>query len=182
MKKQTLVLALLGLASSQSFAQMNNEEWARVKSSEPIYGQAAAIPQQHCTTQMVERTVMPAEPQPQTNYAGAALGGIIGAIGGNQIGGGSGRALATAIGAGVGALTGERMIGVPQGGPQVSPLYGQTQMVPVQNCQVVTRMEAPPIVGYRVVLDHHGRDIVFQTPNAPRGEFVKIRVQVTPEF
>ena len=47
---------------------------------------------------------------------------------------------------------------------------------------MVTEMQPAPIVGYRVVLDMHGRDFVYQSPVAPRGEHVKVRVQITPEF
>lgn len=184
MKTNSIMLAILGLglighASAQS---RDNEEWARVKSSEPIYGQAAAIQRPQCTTQLVQRTVTQAPPQQQgTNIGGAIVGTILGGVLGNQIGGGSGKVWATAAGAGVGAIAGERMIGGSANAP-AAPMYGQTQTVPVENCVTVTEMQPAPIVGYRVVLDHHGKDFVYQTPVAPRGEYVKVRVQVTPEF
>lgn len=174
--------AALGLMmASSAFAQANSEEWARVRSSEPIYGQAAAIQRPSCTTQLVQRTVTQAPPYQQqgTNIGGAIVGTILGGVLGNQVGGGSGKAWATAAGAGAGALAGERLIG---GNAPSAPLYGQTQTVPVENCVTVTEMQPAPIVGYRVVLDHHGKDFVYQSPVAPRGEYVKIRVQVTPEF
>lgn len=184
MKKQTILLAMLGLGTmGQAFAQSNGEEWARVKSSEPIYGQAAAVQRPQCTTQMVQRTVTPAPEYQQQgpNVGGAIIGTLLGGVLGHQVGGGSGKAWATAAGAGIGAVTGERLIG-GSGSAPAAPLYGQTQTVPVENCITVTEMQPAPIVGYRIVLDHNGRDFVYQSPKAPRGEYVKIRVQITPEF
>lgn len=186
MKKHTILFAMLSAAmAGQAFAQQSNtEEWARVKSSEPIYGQAAAIQRPSCTTQMVQRTVTPApayQQQQGTNYGGAIIGTILGGVLGSQVGGGSGKAWATAAGAGVGAIAGERMIGGSNNAP-AAPLYGQTQTVPVENCVTITEMQPAPIVGYRVVLDHHGKDFVYQTSAAPRNEYVKVRVQITPEF
>ena len=190
MKKHTILFAMLSAAmASQAFAQQSNvEEWARVKSSEPIYGQAVAVQRPSCTTQMVQRNVPPApvyQQQQDTNYGGAIIGSILGGVLGNQVGGGRGKTLATAAGVGIGALAGERMIGGNgnnnNNAPQ-APLYGQTQMVPVENCVTITEMQPAPIVGYRVVLDHHGKDFVYQTSVAPRNEYVKVRVQITPEF
>ena len=186
MKKNCILLTVLSLgAMVNAVAQSReNQEWARVKSSEPIYGQSVAIQRPKCTTQLVQRTVTPSQQysqQQNTNIGGAIVGTILGGVLGSQIGGGSGRAWATAAGAGVGAIAGERMIG-GNGNIPVAPLYGQTETVPVENCVNVTEMQPAPIVGYRVVLDHQGRDFVYQTPVAPRGEYVKIRVQITPEF
>ena len=191
MKKPIIIFAMLSAATiGQALAQQSNvEEWARVKSSEPIYGQAAAIQRPSCTTQMVQRNVQPAPvyQQQDTNYGGAIIGSIVGGVIGNQIGGGRGKALATAAGVGIGALTGERMIGGNgnnnnNNNASQAPLYGQTQMVPVENCVTITEMQPAPIVGYRVVLDHHGKDFVYQTSAAPRNKYVKVRVQITPEF
>ena len=47
----------------------------------------------------------------QTSGAGAVLGGVVGAVLGNQVGGGSGRAAATAVGAIGGALLGNTVEG-----------------------------------------------------------------------
>ena len=186
MKNQSIVLAVLSLGFvGQAFAQpRENEEWARVKSSEPIYGQAIAIQRPQCTTQLIQRNVSPApvyQQQQSTNYGGAIVGTILGGVLGSQVGGGSGKAWATAAGAGIGAVAGERMSGGSANAP-AAPVYGQTQTVPVENCVTITEMQPAPIVGYRVVLDHHGKDFVYQTPVAPRGEYVKVRVQITPEF
>ena len=187
MKKSSILLAIVGfgLVGHVAAQTRDNEEWARVKSSEPIYGQSAAIQRPQCTTQLVQRTVTPApvyQQQQGTNYGGAIVGTILGGVLGSQVGGGSGKAWATAAGAGIGALAGERMIGGNTNAPAPAPMYGQTQTVPVENCVTVTEMQPAPIVGYRVVLDHHGKDFVYQSPVAPRGEYVKVRVQLTPEF
>ena len=47
---------------------------------------------------------------------------------------------------------------------------------------MVTEMQPAPLVGYRVILDYNGRDFVYQSPQAPREEYVKVRVSLTPVF
>ncbi|MBP7564875.1 MAG: glycine zipper 2TM domain-containing protein [Burkholderiaceae bacterium] len=55
--------------------------------------------------------VVRAESQARPSGAGAIIGGIAGAVVGNQIGGGTGRALATVAGAAGGAAVGNRVEG-----------------------------------------------------------------------
>lgn len=179
MKKVTL-FSVLALASASALAQqaMVSEEWARVKRTEPIYGQGAAIQRNQCRTEMVTRQVQPAAGPRETNVGGAIVGTIIGGVLGHQVGGGRGKDVATAVGAGAGAILGERNIGASPN----TPLYGSSETVPVERCEMVTEMQPAPLVGYRVILEYNGRDFVYQSPQAPREEYVKVRVSLTPVF
>jgi len=151
------------------------EEWARVKSSEPIFGQSTNITRQQCTPQWVSRNIP--QQQDSANIGGAIIGGLIGGVLGNQVGQGSGNTAATILGAGAGAVIGERMIGDSSG----QQTFGSTtEMVQVENCVMVNELQPASVVGYRVVLDHNGRDIVFQMQNPPRSDRVRVRVQITP--
>lgn len=178
--KKIALLSVLATVSFSTWAQqaMVTEEWARVKRAEPIYGQAAAIQRNRCHTEMVTRQVQPAAGPRDTNVGGAIVGSIIGGVLGHQVGGGRGKDIATVVGAGAGAVLGERNIG----GSSNTPLYGAAETVPVERCEMVTEMQPAPLVGYRVILDYNGRDFVYQSPQAPREEYVKVRVALTPVF
>ena len=63
-------------------------------------------PRQQCWNEQV--------PVAAPNYGGAVLGGIAGGILGNQVGGGNGQVVATAVGAVTGALVGDRLSGGTQ--------------------------------------------------------------------
>jgi uncharacterized protein YcfJ len=75
------------------------------------------------------------------DYGGAIVGGIAGGILGNQVGGGNGRTVATAVGAMTGAVVGDRMSG---GG--VNTVSYQT----VQRCRTVVDHVQVPVVYQRV--------------------------------
>lgn len=65
----------------------------------------------------------------QTSGAGAVLGGVVGAVLGNQVGGGSGRAAATAVGAIGGALIGNTVGGRNSGSQDT---YAQGYRITIQ--------------------------------------------------
>jgi len=170
------VAALIGMAALQSHA-VTIEEWARVKSSDPIFGQPTTIARQQCTPQWVQRNVQSPPQQDHTNIGGAIIGGLIGGVLGNQVGQGSGNTAATILGAGAGAILGEQMIGDSTGQHMSNTT---TEMVQVENCVLVNETQPAAIIGYRVVLDYNGRDIVLQMQSQPRFDRVRVRVQITP--
>jgi len=66
----------------------------------------------------------------QADNGGALLGGILGAVVGNQVGGGNGRVAATAVGAVIGSQVGDNMTKRPQHARRAVyqvPQYGQQQ-------------------------------------------------------
>lgn len=154
--KQSLIaggVAALALAAPSLHAQ----EVARVVSSIPMI-QQVGVPRQVCTTQqvMVE--------QPRSG-AGALLGAVAGGAVGNQIGGGSGRAVATMAGVIGGAMLGNNIEGQP-----AARMQEQT------TCTTQTVYENRT-VGYNVTYEYAGRQYQVQTPSDPGPT---IRVQVTP--
>ncbi len=151
-------LTLTGLAGLMLAAPaLHAQETARVVSSVPMY-QQVAVPRQVCTTQQV------AVEQPKSG-AGALMGAIAGGAIGNQIGGGSGRAAATAAGVIGGALLGNNIEG-PAG----------TRMQDQTTCATQTVYENR-LQGYNVTYEYAGRQYQVQMPQDPGPT---LRVQVTP--
>lgn len=91
MKKVLIALAIL--SCSTIYAQSYNQDVAVVVARQPRFN---TVYQQTCTTVPVERR----------SQGGSVLGAIAGAAIGNQIGGGSGRDIATAAGAVIGSQLG----------------------------------------------------------------------------
>lgn len=159
MKKSVLfsTLGLLAVCGTAAQAQ----EIGRVISSTPVI-QQVAVPRQVCTQQPV------AIQQPSgTSGGGAVLGGIVGGLAGNQIGGGSGRAAATALGVIGGALLGNSIEG------------NQAQAAQVQNVQQCTTQTfyENRTMGYNVRYEYAGKEYNVQLPYDPGPT---IRLQVTP--
>lgn len=144
----TLLLATAGLAQAQEVGQ--------VISRTAVY-QQVAVPRQMCTQS-------PMAVQNPTSGAGALMGAIAGGAVGNQIGGGSGRALATIAGVMGGAMMGDR---IESPGSQVQ---NQT------TCTTQTVYENR-LTGYNVVYEYAGKQYNVQLPQDPGPT---IQLQVTP--
>ena len=148
----TLSLSLLGV-----FATAQAQEIGKVISSTPVI-QQVGVPRQVCSENQI---VTPG----QKSGAGAAMGAIAGGAIGNQVGQGSGRALATMIG-----LVGGSMLGDKIEGP------GTPEVRQVQNCSTQTFYENRTI-GYNVVYEYAGKQYTVQMPQDPGPT---VRLQVTP--
>ena len=152
MHKST-VLALLALgAAGAALAQ----EQGRVLSSTPII-QQVPLTRQICNAETVYSGS-------SNSGAGAILGAIAGGAIGNSIGGGSGRAAATALGIVGGALVGNQVEGA-----------GQPRYENVQRCHNETYYENRT-VGYNVVYEYAGRQYTTRTQNDP-GRWIPVSVQ-----
>jgi uncharacterized protein YcfJ len=151
-----LMAAALGpsLASAQAAP---GAEMGRVLSSIPVI-QQTAVPRQVCVDEQVS---VPG----QKSGAGAVMGGLAGGAIGNQIGDGSGRAVATLLGLVGGAVLGNRIEG--DGAPQTQTM---------QRCSTQTFYENRT-VGYNVTYEYAGKQYTVQMPQDP-GQWV--RLQVTP--
>ena len=103
MKNLVKTLAALALIATWPAAQ--SQEMARVVSSTPIV-QQVTVPRQVCS----ETQILVQQPR---SGAGVVVGALAGGILGNQIGDGSGRAVATAIGVLGGAILGDQLEGEP---------------------------------------------------------------------
>ena len=148
----TLSLSLLGLCAAAPA-----QEIGKVLSSTPVI-QQVGVPRQVCSENQL---VTPG----QKSGAGAAMGAIAGGAIGNQVGQGSGRALATMIG-----LVGGSMLGDKIDGP------GAPEVRNVQNCTTQTFYENRTI-GYNVVYEFAGKQYTVQMPQDPGPT---VRLQVTP--
>lgn len=155
--KKTLLFsaAVLSLGTVTTLAQA--EEMGRVLSTTPVM-QQVAVPRQVCNTAQV---ATPSGP----SGAGALMGGVAGGFLGNQVGHGSGRAAATALGLLGGAVLGNNIEG-----------NRGTQVQNVQQCTTQTFYETRT-VGYNVLYEYAGKQYNVQMPNDP-GPYV--RLQVTP--
>lgn len=144
----TLWLASAGLTQAQEVGQ--------VISRTAVY-QQVAVPRQTCTP-------TPVAVQNTTSGAGALMGAIAGAAVGHQIGGGSGRALATMAGVMGGAILGDR---IENPGSQIQ---NQT------TCTTQTAYENR-LIAYNVVYEFAGKQYSVQLPQDPGPT---IQLQVTP--
>lgn len=141
MKK--IILILLGWVNLEASSQ----EMAAVISSVQVI-QSVAVPRQICTQDTV--TV-----QSSKSGAGAAMGAIAGGVVGNQVGQGSGRVAATALGIFGGAILGDKIESTP------SP-----QMQSIQSCRTETLYENR-VVGYNVTYEYAGKKYMVQMPKEP---------------
>lgn len=167
MKRLALVCLLAsGVAGVQAETFFDN---ARVRSAEPQY-ENISVPREECTSQWVNETRPVGGGAP--NYGGAIVGGVAGAVLGNQVGKGHGREAATALGAVVGAFAGDRVAN--QGRQE------QYQVVPreVRNCRTVNEVQSR-IAGYRVSYDYRGQHYTTMMRENP-GPNLQVRVSVEP--
>lgn len=146
--KTSLIVLCAALASPTAWTQ----EIAQVLSRTPVYEQVS-VPQQVCT---------PVATQSGTSGAGALMGAIAGGAIGQQIGGGSGQALATLAGVVGGAMLGDRI---------ESPGTSNTLHCSVQNTP------QNRLVGYQVVYTFAGKQYQTQLPYDPGPT---LTLQITP--
>lgn len=165
MKRLTLVCLLSTAAlGAQAQTWLDN---ARVSSVEPQY-ETVNVPRQECRSRWVEDD----RRSDARDYRGALIGGVAGALVGNQFGRGHGREAATAVGALVGGFTGDHIANRGR--------WERDQPVAreVTSCRNVNDVQTR-IVGYRVGYEYHGQHFVTRMAEAP-GPFVQVRVTVDP--
>ena len=170
--KRSAILCLTTLLAAGAQAQTFNDT-ARVRNVAPQY-ENVSVPRNECTNQWVT------EQQPAVssrNYGGLALGGVAGALLGNQVGKGHGREAATAVGAVVGALAGEHFANQNNfgGGYQQA---SQPQQRQVQNCRTVSDVQSR-LTGYQVEYEYRGQVYKTVTRENP-GRTLPIRVSFAP--
>jgi len=152
-RRSALFAALLGSAFASQAA-----EFATVVSSTPV-NVPMTVAQRQCTN---ERQVVPA----QQTGAGAVLGMIAGGVIGNSFGGGSGRALATGVGAMTGAVVGNQI--------EANTAVAAGTEVPVQRCQVVNTTQQRT-VGFDVMYEYKGQRYSTRVDHDPGS-----RLEVAP--
>lgn len=171
--KRAALLALLAAGAVVAQAQPLTQspsfvDRARVQSVEPQY-ENVAIPRQECASQWVNE----ARPVVGGNgYGGAIVGGLAGGIVGNQVGGGHGREAATAVGAVLGAIAGDRIASNNQ------PAQYERAQREVRTCRTVEDVQQR-LTGYRVTYLYGGNQYTTITREQP-GSTLPVRVSVTP--
>jgi uncharacterized protein YcfJ len=160
----SLLAAGAAMAQAQSFVDN-----ARVRSVDPQYEQVQ-VPRNECSTQQVIEQ-RPSQ-QGGANIGGVLIGGVAGAVLGNQVGKGHGREAATAAGAVAGALVGNSVAGGNRGYPPEQVARDVT------TCRTVNDVQRR-LVGYRVTYDYRGHEYTTVMRQEP-GQTVPVRVSVEP--
>lgn len=176
MKRSALFLLTAVVATAGVQAQ-GFDDRARVRRVEPQY-QTVSVPRQECTSQWVQDAPQPVA-QSHRNYGGLAVGGVAGAVLGNQVGKGNGRVAATAVGAVVGALAGEHIANQAGWGWGAQPqqVY-QPAPREVRSCRTVYDQQSQ-VNGYRVDYEYRGQVYSTVTREHP-GQYMPVRVSVAP--
>jgi uncharacterized protein YcfJ len=118
---------------------------AKVVSSKPLT-RTVKIPRQECHDETVTHT----KPvQDQNRLAGTGLGALVGGVLGHQVGGGSGKTLATVTGAAAGGYAGNKI----QQNAQQRDTYTTTE----QRCNTVYDLKEEP-AGFDVVYEYKGHE------------------------
>jgi uncharacterized protein YcfJ len=167
MKKRIALLSLLSVAAAGAHAETFFDN-ARVRSVDPQY-ENVSVPRNECSSQVVNE-VRRTDSGPQ--YGGAIIGGVAGAVLGNQVGRGHGREAATALGAVVGAFTGDRLAN-----GDAQPQYEQVPRE-VTSCRTVSEVQSR-LTGYRVGYEYRGQYYTTLMHENP-GPNLKVRVSVEP--
>lgn len=161
-----LMMIALGLSALPLAQAVEFQDFGRVVRVQPRIEQVRQ-PHQECRTEYIQAQVQ----QPRS-AGGSIIGGLAGALLGNQVGGGNGRVAATAAGAIAGAVVGDR---VDNDGRPVA----QTQEQAVRQCRTVDSVESRT-TGYDVTYDYRGRNYTSLMSRDP-GQQVRLHVSVEPE-
>lgn len=137
------------------------------------------VPQEQCRYEIEQVDTYNAPPPPrERSLTDSVIGGIAGAVLGNQIGGGNGRTAATAGGAIAGAIIGDRVGNSNQSnGPAYSGAPVERQ---VRRCSISNQTEER-IAGYDVTYKYHGRTYGTTMPTMP-SDTILVNVSVTPAY
>ena len=140
---------------------------ARVRSADPQY-ESVSVPREECNSHWVNETRRTGGRE----YGGAVVGGVAGALLGNQVGKGHGREAATALGAVVGAFAGDRIANRDR--------WEQYEEVPreVTSCRTVSDVQTR-LSGYRVNYEYRGQQFTTLMRENPEPS-LQVRVSVDP--
>jgi len=157
---------------------------ARVRSAEPQY-ENVNVPRNECSSHWInerggrinnERQY--SQNSQDRQYGGAMAGGILG----HQVGGGSGKDAATALGVVLGAIAGDRLENRNATAQYDNSQYDngryETAQREVKRCRTVYDAQTR-ITGYRVTYDYRGQQYTTLMRTNP-GNSLPVRVSVEP--
>jgi uncharacterized protein YcfJ len=171
--RQTLFIGLIAATVSLPALAShddNYEDRARVISVTPQF-ERVNTPRQECRTEYVRESYYEA---PQRSNTGAIIGGISGGLIGSRFGGGNGRIVTAALGAGLGAIVGDRY----DNNGRDNRGRERVETRPVESCVTVDNWHQVP-AGYLVNYEYNGRQYSTVTNEDP-GRFIPVHVQVKP--
>ena len=171
--RQTLFIGLI--AATVSVPALaghddNYEDRARVISVTQQF-ERVNTPRQECRTEYVRESYYEA---PQRSNTGAIVGGVAGGLIGSRFGGGNGRIATAVLGAGLGAVIGDRY----DNNGRDNRGRERVETRPVESCVTVDNWSQVP-AGYLVNYEYNGRQYSTVTNNDP-GRFIPVHVQVRP--
>jgi uncharacterized protein YcfJ len=171
--RQTLLIGLVAASVSlPAFAghEDSYEDRGRVTAVTPQY-ERVNTPRQECRTEYVRESYYEA---PRRSNTGAIIGGVAGGLVGSRFGGGNGRIATAAIGAGLGAVIGDRYDnnGYDSRGRE------RVETRPVESCVTVDNWHQVP-AGYLVNYEYNGRQYATVTEHDP-GRYIPVHVEVRP--
>jgi len=167
---QTLLVGLVftGVSMAASAGHDAYEDPGRVISVTPQV-ERVNVPVQECRTEYVRESYYENN---QRSSGGSIIGAIAGGVIGSRFGGGNGRLIATAVGAGLGAVIGDR-----HSNSNNKPRQ-RTETRPVERCASVDRWETVDR-GYLVDYEYNGRRYTTKTLDRP-DKFITVDVSVQP--
>jgi uncharacterized protein YcfJ len=167
---QALLLCLMftGASMTASAGHDRYEDRARVTSVTPQV-ERINTPVQECRTEYVRESYYE---DARPSNGGAIIGTIAGGLIGSRFGGGNGRLITTAVGAGLGAVIGDRHDN------RYSARREHVAERPVERCVTVDRWETVT-TGYLVDYKYNGRHYTTVTQERP-GKFIPVNVSVRP--
>lgn len=161
-----LAMVVLGAGAVTGYKTLNEPTFADVVAVKEVT-ETVVSPRERCENVAVRHQAPVQDPQ---RIAGTAIGGVAGGLLGSQIGGGSGKTLATIAGAAAGGYAGNRV----QKNMQDSNVTTTTE----RRCRTVNE-KSQKVVGYNVTYRLDGKEGMVQMPYRPgatlpvkRGEVV----------
>lgn len=167
---QALLVSLVfaGTSMTATAGHDRYQDRARVINVTPQI-ESVNAPVQQCRTEYVQERYYEGA---RRSNGGAVLGTIAGGLIGSRFGGGNGRLVTTAVGAGLGAVIGDRHDN------RYRAPRERVETRPVDRCVTVDRWEQVT-TGYVVDYRYNGRRYTTVTPDHP-GRFIPVNVSVRP--
>lgn len=169
----TLALLLTVFAANAGAGPGHHHGWkhdqgarfARVIRVRPIYDMVeVSVPEEQCGEGYLSTATDP-------TLAAAVAGGVVGALAGDQLGGG--RVPFTVAGSAIGATVGYQV------GPGLAEWYAPSQWIP-GSCEIVERTELrEEVVGYRVKYRYRGHVYHTRTDHHP-GDRIRVDRRARP--
>ena len=170
--RQTILFGLIAATVSLPVLANddNYEDRARVISVAPQF-ERVNQPRQECRTEYVRESYYEA---PQRSNTGAIVGGVAGGLVGSRFGGGNGRIATAVLGAGLGAVIGDRY----DNNGRDNRGRERVATRPVESCVTVDNWHQVP-AGYLVNYEYNGRQYSTVTERDP-GRYIPVQVGVRP--